>query len=174
VRFLRLCSVSTLAVCLLASNGCGPDDASGAAPAQGYQLAVQSGRQLPLVQDFSRVFPDASHGIANYLGKRAGPTAWTSEVGLYERYVLSLQFEITLDISRTQIVRSTQPQFVLTEIASITRTAAGKWDIKYGPHKRFGIEEWKKLARAEGDFGTFGLYLTKDEPIEGFKRVLMW
>jgi hypothetical protein len=165
----RVIFMTALGVSLF--GGCDVEMAT--VPASTYRSAIESGKQVPIVQDFVRVFPSAHHGIAHYSGKKGKPV-WNSEVGLYDRYVLSLRFEVTLDSARAQVVRSGDPQFLLTEIASLKPIDNGEWEVKYGGHKSFGLDEWKRLARADGDFNTFGLILKKDEPHQQFKRVLMW
>src|SRR5579862_2873715 len=81
-----------------------------------YRLALLSGRTaIPVVADFTRLLPNSLHLITYYTGEK-GQTTWTSTAGVYGRYELSVQMDITLNADRTKIVAHTAPMFHLAEI----------------------------------------------------------
>ena len=54
-----------------------------------------------------------------------GKPTWNSRVGLYGRYILTMQIEIVFDESRTSVVTFGDPQFTLEEIKRITKQDGG-------------------------------------------------
>ncbi len=138
---------------------------------RGYNQAVQSGREtVPYARDFNQFFPNSDNFISYYTGQ-VGPPIWNSKAGLYGRYVLSLQFKIKFDETRTKITAYDDPEFYLREIREISKAENGNTYIQYGlTHKRFGKEEWKKIIESKGDLSPLGVPIIKDSPIPGFDK----
>jgi hypothetical protein len=108
---------------------------------QRYDLAIAYGKKsIPIVMEFHRLFGDAVSSISYYTGE-AEDREWNSKVGLYERYILTMQFKIELDDTRTKISRFAEPRFDLIEVESISPQSNGTYVIKYGRQVRFGITE---------------------------------
>jgi hypothetical protein len=140
---------------------------------KGYDLAIANGKKsIRIVIEFHRLFADAVSSISYYTGEYGDPE-WNSKVGLYERYILTMQFKIELDDKRTKIIRFEEPRFHLVEIESVSRQSNGTYGIKYGTQQvRFGIAEWQKLVENNGDFSAIGVTLEKDKPVSEFSKVL--
>src|SRR5688572_14481614 len=70
---------------------------------EGYDLAISNGKKsIPVVVEFHRLFADAVSSISYYTGEYGDPE-WNSKAGLYDRYILTVQFKIDLDDTRTKI-----------------------------------------------------------------------
>ncbi|HUS10586.1 MAG TPA: hypothetical protein VMZ30_08985 [Pyrinomonadaceae bacterium] len=138
-----------------------------------YDLSIAYGKQsIPIVMEFHRLFGDAVSSISYYTGEYGDPE-WNSKVGLYGRYILTMQFKIELDDTRTKIIRFAEPRFHLVEVESISPQANGTHAITYGRQQvRFGIAEWQKLLEGNGDFSVIGVTLEKDKPVDEFSKIL--
>src|SRR5688572_24499156 len=71
----------------------------------GPAKVVGSGRTtIPVVREFDRLFQRPAHSISYYTGTH-GPTTWNSKVKLHGRYVLTMQFPISLNtFGRNRVV----------------------------------------------------------------------
>lgn len=139
---------------------------------KGYKLAVADGvKNVPVVAEFNRLFDGANNSISYYTGEYGSPE-WNSKVGLYDRYVLTMQAKIELDEARTGIVSFGEPRFTLVEVEHLSRQPDGTHSISYaGNQVNFGLAEWRKLVEAGGDFLAVGVTLHKDRPLPQFSVV---
>jgi len=139
---------------------------------KGYDLAIANGgKSIPSVIEFHRLFADEVSSISYYTGEYGDPE-WNSKVGLHERYILTMQFKIELDDTRTKISKFEEPRFHLAEIESVSPQSNGTYGIKYSTQQRFGIAEWQRIVENNGDFSAIGVTLEKDKPVSGFSMVL--
>jgi len=138
-----------------------------------YDLALAHGREsVPVVKEFNRLFTQASNWISYYTGEYGNPE-WNSKVGLHDRYILTMQFKIEFDDTRTRIINFEEPRFDLVEVETISYQPDGTYKITYGTQQvRFDITEWKRLVESNGDFSGIGAALEKDKPVPKFSGVL--
>jgi hypothetical protein len=122
--------------------------------------------ELDVAKDFEALFPDAEHFISYYTGTKGDPT-WNSTVGLHGRYVLTVQFGIGFDASRTHPAMEGVPVFHLVELANIRENGYGYTDRQM----EFGLKEWNLLLESSGDFEVIGYPMTKGDPLDGFDKV---
>ena len=128
--------------------------------------AVTNGvAELDVAKDFEALFRDSEHFISYYTGTKGDPT-WNSKVGLHGRYVLTVQFGIGFDDSRTHPVREGDPVFYLVELDDIRENGYGYTDRQI----QFGLKEWNLLKESSGDFGVIGYPMTKGQPLDGFDK----
>ena len=137
-----------------------------------YDIALTNGiASLDVAKEFNALFPDAHNFISYYTGQYGQPH-WNSEIGLYGRYVLSVQFDLKFDSSRHIPSRSSEPEFFLVEVSSLERTPDGRLSISYSENQiRFGSAQWEKLLSAEGDFSAIGYKANLTSPHHGFEEV---
>jgi hypothetical protein len=134
-----------------------------------YDAAIQSGvRGTSYPGQFNRLFPGANNVISYYTGI-IGPSTWTSSIGLYGRYVLSLHLSIEFDDSRTKIVSYGPPTFVLDEYPKIDMKPNENPYIHINRITTFSEDSWARLVDAKGDFRVLGLTLETNNPVEGFE-----
>lgn len=155
--------------CVLAissSLGCGGDTADAK-----YEKALASGRNIEWVKQMEQVFPTPDHSISYFTGEFGKPK-WVSKVGLFGRYVLIGEMDVTLSEDRTKIVNHSQPKFHLIELAKISVDPnSGQAIIENGDTELdFGIGEWKKLVENKGDFSSLKVKLVKDKPVPLFDK----
>jgi hypothetical protein len=129
--------------------------------------AITSGRaKIPCVQQFDRLFPSAEHFISYFTGTH-GPSTWNAEVGLYGRYLLTMQVPIGLNAMHNRITSYGQPLFVLAEVKSVSGSV-----VTNAGGMSFGPGEWQRVVDAGGDLSVLGMAMVKDQPITGFKQAL--
>jgi hypothetical protein len=139
--------------------------------AGGMEAAERSGRRdIPFAAEFDQLYPGTVHFISYYTGTY-GPTTWHSQVGLYGRYVLSVECPITLDVTRTRVAGYGRPTFRLNEVVRAQPTAGGGWAVEYGEQRTFGAAEWGRVVAASGDFGVLGVVLRMGAPVRHFNAV---
>jgi hypothetical protein len=125
---------------------------------------------LPLAQAFAALYPKSKEFISYFTGD-SGKPKWNSEVGLYGRYTLTMQFPITISKSQTHSSQAGDPRFYLHEVESIEKMSDGRFHIFYGEaQKTFGVSEWKALEKSGGDLSTLGIEVIRDKPVDYFER----
>ena len=137
---------------------------------EGHHAAMRNGpREIEPVGQFVSVFPTARHTITHYTGQM-GPSAWTSEVGIHGRYVLTIHVDIEFDWTRRHIRSHSEPRYYLQEITSVTGPPGGPYRIGREPStdRKFGREEWERLYLAGGDLSVLGVNVVTDRPVANF------
>ena len=133
-----------------------------------YNKAVISGfAKFPQAMEMEKLFGEGDHFISS-----PGPTGtrdWNSEVYFGGRYTLTMQVEVKTDADFAKITDVVgKPLFVLTEARRIVKSPSGTMGADFSNDWKFGIDDWKKVFDAKGDFGVIGIKTRKDEPLEGF------
>lgn len=98
---------------------------------------------------------------------------WTSEVGLYQRYVLTLQFDIQIDKSKPSIVVLREPRFVLNEVTSVREDTNGGYQITFGEDWKFSRSKWVRVYQKGGDLNAIGISIEEHKPVANFDKALM-
>lgn len=148
--------------------------AAGCAPGSGKaDKAVSNAvKNQPDVRAFAAVFPASEHFITHYDGT-AGPRVWNSRVLLHERYVLTMQFDMTLDASGVTVTAVAPPTYHLAEITKVTAMPNGRVMTERGPSGEsveFGPAEWNKVEAAGGDLSVLGIKPKLAQPVQGLKK----
>ena len=135
----------------------------------------QGRRAIPEIVEFERLFPNYKQ--ASYSGEPEcqGDNRWEFAAGLYGRYVLYMNIDITWGPSGT-IASHSEPQFRMLEVSSVSHSQSwwsSETSISYSSHhqKEFNLADWKKLVNSNGDFSDIGIELDKDHPIANFEKV---
>lgn len=148
-------------VCLLLLiGGCGRSAAN-------YKRAVAKAvKSEPNVAAFERLFPGSEHFITYYTGEHGTPK-WNSKALIHGRYILTMQFDVSIDSGGTKLTATTVPQFYLMEVAGVVQTPGGQTSIMYNgeSQRQFGLNEWKAIESSGGDLSTLGLNVVRDQPI---------
>jgi hypothetical protein len=123
----------------------------------------------PRVQAFQRLFPSSDHFISYFTGEKGQPR-WNSKAALHGRYVLAMQFDITIDRSAAQVAAISPARFYLVEIDSINPLADGRVEISYksASQRKFGEREWRKLEASRGDLSVLGIEVKRGDPVPHF------
>ncbi len=152
-----------LASLLLLTFACGPNTS------RDYKRAVEDGQKtIPYAKEMIALFPGSKSFISYYTGDFGTPT-WNTEVGIFGRYILTLQTKITFDATRTAIQSFEDPLFVLLEVEAFSTLGDGLTKTMYTDVQvKFGKQEWKTLVDSGGDLSTLGISVVKDKPIPGF------
>jgi hypothetical protein len=162
---MRLRARLTLVFIALLTTACAVQD---------YEATMRNAHaDLPLAKEFSIVYPTAKEFISYFTGTHGRPS-WHSEVGIYQRYTLTMQFPLTISMSRTHSSQDGEAQFYLAEVASVERLPDGRFSILYGhTSKVFGLSEWKQLQEAGGDLSALNIAIEKDKPVPFFEKALV-
>jgi hypothetical protein len=134
--------------------------------------AVANGiSEIPEVKQFTSLFPDADHFITHYSGTK-GPSSWNSKAGLHGRYLVSLTFPIEFDATRTHPKRTGPAEFHLREVSEVRTRADGSLDGYSCTTNQipFGIEEWDRVIKSDGNWSVLGIDVIKDKPVEHFDK----
>jgi hypothetical protein len=136
-----------------------------------YELASSNGlKTIPYATQFATLYPDSKHSYTYYTGAKGSPV-WNSTTGLYGRYILSMEVDVSFDSSRTTVVSYGSPTFLLKEIASTSVEPNGNFSYRAGETQvRFGEAEWSNLVEHNGDLSSLGIQVKKDSPITEFDR----
>ncbi len=145
------------------------DKASSETTVDGYDLAIQSGVRGSLYpREFNRFFPNAINVISYYTGE-VGQPAWTSAIGLHNRYVFKLHLTIELDSARTNIVSTGPPAFYLYEFTKIDFRTNAEPYIHLKQLGEFSADAWRRFVEANCDFSALGIALETNNPVQGFE-----
>jgi hypothetical protein len=134
-----------------------------------YNKAVISGfAKFPQAMEMEKLFGEGDHFISS-----PGPTGtrdWNSVVYFGGRYTLTMQVEVKTDADFGKITDVVgKPLFVLEEARRIIRSPSGTTTgASFSNDWKFGVDDWKKVVDAKGDFGVIGIKTRNDEPLEGF------
>ena len=135
--------------------------------ASAYSQAVASAvKSEPNVVAFEKLYPGSEHFISHYAGSHGTPR-WNSKALIHGRYVLTMQFDVSIDASGTKVTAASPPRFQLVEVASVTPSPAGQTSISYdgGSQRQFGAAEWKTLEATGGDIASLGIEVKRDQPV---------
>ena len=124
-------------------------------------------RSTEVIKQFELLFPDGIHHVSRLYDKYP---FWSSRIDLYSRYQFSLNMNLELDDSGHRVELFNEPEFYIEEIKHVT-FYDGKPDggCTYTDNQlRFGLDRWKDLVQAEGDFSVLGYEIVKDNPVRGF------
>jgi len=124
---------------------------------------------VPCARDFKKSFPLSRESFTSFTGKRGTPNL-ICMAGLYGRYVLRMDVEVTFDSSRTKVLSYGDPIFCLVEVIGISPLPDDRVAITSTSIKEFGEELWKTIVEHSGDFSTVGIELRKDDPVPGFDQ----
>lgn len=123
------------------------------------------------VRQFAAMFPNARHFISYYTGSKGDPR-WNSKAGVHGRYIVSMQFGIDFDPSRTKPRRISPPVFQLLEISRIEEKPAGEFDVGNSTNQiTFGLNEWNRLWESNGDLTVLGIKTVTNQPLKHFDEV---
>ena len=145
---------------LLLVTGCGRSAAA-------YKHAIANAvKSEPNVVAFEKLYPGSEHFISYYTGENSTPR-WNSRALIHGRYILTMQFDVSLDSLGTSATATTTPQFYLVEVANVTTAPSGQTSITYNgeSQRQFGPKEWKALEASGGDLSTLGLNVIRDQPV---------
>lgn len=138
-----------------------------------YNRAMGSARtQIPEIQQFHELFPDATSFISYSTGENGTPT-WNSKAGLYGRYVLQMQVKIHFSPDRTKVLDYQESTFYLTDVEGLQPgRLEGVVGAKDDTHRSFGPEQWAKVVKAKGDLSKVFPGIKKENPLKAFERTL--
>ena len=125
--------------------------------------------EVPCARDFKKCYPLSRESFSSFNAKRGQPTL-ICMAGLYGRYVLRMDVEVTFDSSRTKVISYGEPIFCLVEVIGISPLPDDRVAITSTSIKEFGEEFWKTIVEHGGDFSSVGIELRKDAPVPGFEE----
>jgi hypothetical protein len=140
----------------------------GACGADRMQDAVSNARrEISFAREFDTLYPGAKGFFSYYTGEK-GPTTWNSKVGLFGRYILTMQVRVTMDADRIHVISHQDPSFFLMEVSQINPLGEGRVAINYGDTVRFTKDKWAVLVEKKGDLSALEIEVLKDKPVAGF------
>jgi hypothetical protein len=149
-----------LIIIALLLAGCGRSAAT-------YKQAVANAvKSEPNVMAFEKLYPNSEHFISYFTGTHGTPR-WNSKALIHGRYVLTMQFDVAIDSSGTQVTAASPAQFVLVEVSSVTTPPSGQTSVSYDgtSQRQFGVQEWKALEASGGDLSSLGIAVKRDQPV---------
>lgn len=132
-----------------------------------YRAMAQTGFDVIVeAREIDRLFPDCDH----FLG--SGPTQtneWNSEAFIFGRYILTMKSEVIVDKQANRITQVVgAPRFYISEVIKVSTNAHGSAVIDHGDSWEMDVAQWKKVVKANGDFGAAGINLQIDRPVPKF------
>ncbi|MGB0766238.1 MAG: hypothetical protein ACPGYV_00855 [Phycisphaeraceae bacterium] len=104
----------------------------------------------PYVAEFDRFYPNAQHFISYYTGDYGEPT-WNSEVTIDQTFILTMQYQLSVDSSGRKTKRASDPHFYINIIDSTQQLPDGRTRTSFSGGTDFGPEGWKQVVAAQGD-----------------------
>lgn len=137
-----------------------------------YRICLQRGlNNIEVVKEFHEIYPTAFNYIS-YFSESNTPKVWNGEVGLYRRYILTLQLNVEIDRSRLTVKEIGEPVFFLNEIINVTENSGGSYQIQNGQSHSFSQIEWSKIYQSHGNLSVIGINLKTNYPVTGFDKAL--
>ena len=138
---------------------------------ENYDQTIGHGTvSIPSVAQFKELFPKSRHFITYYTG-REGPSVWNSKAGIGNRYILTMQFPVTLDRANAKVTKFGDPKFFLNEVTTVSQLPDGRFSILHGLDIRFEGDTWNKFVRSHGDPAVLGL-VTPILPVPRFDEII--
>jgi hypothetical protein len=149
---------------------------------------------IPELEEFERLFPcylcdfDYSESKLIIDPKGTGeniayldpnsPVKWRLSAGLHKRYLFVMEIDIVfaqIDPKTGAVVSPgshNEPTFSLWEVRSVSAPLV-MFSERHARASRdqigtFGLDEWRRLVRANADFAALGIELSKDDPLPKF------
>lgn len=137
-----------------------------------YNATLAFGQtNIDVVKEFQVVYPKAFSYIG-YFADTNTFQVWNSEIGLYDRYILTLQINVKVDQSKPSLTALSEPLFILVEVNRVTPAGGGRFDITSHELCRFSREKWLKVFRAHGDLSVLGFNIKTNQPVAHFDKAL--
>lgn len=166
----QLCSI--FIVFLSFVFGCNPmrHDKEGHAESVQFGIAHDS-----VVTEFEKIFgrqKNVDHWISYYDGFGGSPE-WQSFCVLFDRYKLTLAFDIKINRKNTSFERISPVKLYLLEVTSVEVPENADFGISCKFGEQWVIEEshWLELVESRGEFDRIGIKLKKSSPVESIDRV---
>ncbi len=134
-----------------------------------YEQAIANAvKSEPNAVAFEKVYPGSEHFIS-YYDDLHGTPRWNSKALIQGRYVLTMQFDISIEASGTVVNAVALPQYYLVEVSDVTTSPSGQTIISYDSksQREFGLREWKALEANGGDISPLGIHMKRDQPVRG-------
>ncbi len=148
-------------------------------------VAIAS-RSIPYVKEFLDLYPKArvetGYPVSvKYTAETEKDVRETfylfATVGLYSRYVLSMDIGFKMSPDQKTVTSFKEPGFRMQEVESVKITPianypSGKANIQFTTFlAQFEYSKFKTLKAHKGDFSVLGIGVRMDAPIENFDRV---
>jgi hypothetical protein len=133
-------------------------------PAQ-EQMVSSGYRMIPEAQQIDDLLGPAWHSISNY--QEPDLAEWQTEALFAGRYELSMWVSVRVDRNSGRVAGVVgEPRFRLLEIEEIRNSR----EVSYKDQREFGLDQWRQVVRAQGDFSAIGIQLDRSRPVSGFDR----
>jgi hypothetical protein len=143
---------------------------------EGHAKSVRFGVDNdPVVMGFAALFgsqKNVGHWICYYDGYGGDPE-WRSFCILFDRYALTLAFDIKVNRTNKSFTRTSPVKLYLLEVTSVEVSKDQDIGISCKFGEQWVIEEsqWLELVESGGDFDQIGIKLKKNSPVDGIDRV---
>ncbi|MBC7771900.1 MAG: hypothetical protein H7210_05355 [Pyrinomonadaceae bacterium] len=109
------------------------------------RAAVAGAKDLNIGRDIAKMYPSAINSIMYCTGKY-GPPTWQSEIGFFDRYILTVQVPVHISYFGSHIVASGEPELLIVEIQSIQVLPSGQAMIDNAGGQMLTKEQWNSLV----------------------------
>ncbi|GAA5496424.1 hypothetical protein Rhal01_02607 [Rubritalea halochordaticola] len=132
-------------------------------------------KEIPYLKDFIALYPES---VVRYLSfAKADFPSLSVNTTLHDRYQLNMRIPVRYSEDNKKIIGYGEPLCYLSEISSVTPRDDGAGGTELGGssggdlYKHFGLQDWKKLVEAKGDFASLGLKLEVNKSVPNFNLV---
>ncbi len=136
---------------------------------ENYTRAVKSGfTKIPAALEIEALYGEADHFIS-YSGPNVDKK-WRTEVFFDGRYILTMEIVVKTNQSFNEVIEVVgEPSFFLSEASEIIVPKERGVETTFSGDWKFGLEEWRTLFKAKGDFSAIGIILKKNQPVNNFE-----
>ena len=134
-----------------------------------YTKTIRSGiDKMAWPTELERFFGNGDHFITHY-NMSPGPKQWNSEVFFGGRYVLTLQVDVEIDYSKSEVRKIIgAPKFYLWEIESVSIGPTRLTSTRFSSDWNFGKEEWQTFVRTKGDWSSIAITVKTNNAVPNF------
>lgn len=133
-----------------------------------YHTTLGQATNDPNARMFRELYPDCYSVLLGYKAS-SGRTTLMMHAIIHQRYELTMKCVFTNETNLQSIVRSSEPSFLLAEIASVTKSSGGRLVVQYSPtgQVRFGTNEFSHLVGSGGQLESIVTLPVRTEPVAG-------
>jgi hypothetical protein len=131
------------------------------------QMVASGYAMIPEARQIEDLLGPARHEVCNY--REPDIVEWQTHAPFAGRYELVMIASVRVDRRSGRVTEVIEaPRFQFFEIEKI-RDSGGA-TFRQASQREFGVDQWRRVVKAGGDFSVIGIELNRNNPVPGFDR----
>ena len=119
---------------------------------------------IPEAKQIDDLLGPARHQVSNY--REPDIVEWQTDALFGGRYELVMTERVRVDRRSGRVTELIEaPRFQFLEIE---KTDGSRTNFRQATQREFGVDQWRQLVKAGGDFSVIGIQLDRNNPVPGF------